>query len=68
MSEMSLGRWLQKGHEPEELHGLGVHGIRRLGFQRVSLHGVAAFGERQGCIGIIHGFAKFLKLKQEDHL
>ena len=66
MRETSLGRWLWKGHEPEELHGLRVHGVWRLGFQRVALHRVATFGERQGCVGVIHGFAKFLKLKRED--
>lgn len=68
MTEMSLGSWLQKGQLPEELHSLRVHGIWRLCFQRVTLHGIATFGERQGCISIIHSFAKFLELKQEEDL
>ena len=61
-----LRKKVAEKHEPEEFHSLGVHGVWRLGFQSVSLHRVATFSEGQGCVRVIHGFAKFLELKQEE--
>ena len=64
--ERELRKKAAEKYEPEEFHSLGVHGVWRLGFQRVSLHCVATFSEGQGCVCVIHGFAKFLELEQEE--